>query len=115
MNPLTRIAVRAGMAAAVLLSASFGAKAQAIVYTYGYQVSQDGSTWEFQINGIKGGRVEKIKGGVNFSQDMQCQEIYELGEVRKTDFDLGSGVWYLNKTACDKAKKASSTKSPGSC
>jgi hypothetical protein len=88
---------------------------RSIVYTYGYQVSQDGSTWEFQINGIKGGRVEKIKGGVNFSQDIQCQEIFELGEARKTDFDLGSGVWYLNKASCDKAKKASSTKSPGSC
>ena len=36
MNPLTRIAVQAGLATAVLLSASFGAKAQAIVYTYGY-------------------------------------------------------------------------------
>jgi hypothetical protein len=88
---------------------------RSVVYTYDYQVTRDDSVWELQINGIKGGRLEKIKGGVNFSQDIQCQEIYELGEVRKTDFDIGSGVWYLNKASCDKAKKASATKSPGSC
>jgi hypothetical protein len=88
---------------------------RSVVYTYNYKITNDGPSWEFQINGIKGGKIEKFKGGVNYSQDIECQEIYELGEVRKTDFDLGSGVWYLNKAACDKAKKASATKSPGSC
>ena len=85
-----------------------------IAYTYDYKVMLD-DLWKLQINGKEGGRVEKIKGGVNYVQTLQCQETYELGEARKTDFDLGSGVWYLNKAACEKAKKASSAKSPGSC
>lgn len=85
-----------------------------IAYTYDYKVMLD-DLWKLQINGKENGRVEKIKGGVNYVQTLQCQETYELGESRKTDFDLGSGVWYLNKAACEKAKKASNPKSPGSC
>ena len=36
MNPLARIVVQSGLATTILLFASFAAKAQAIVYTYGY-------------------------------------------------------------------------------
>jgi hypothetical protein len=85
-----------------------------VIFTYDYKAIL-GDPWTFQINGKENGRVEKIKGGVNYIQTLQCQETYELGEVRKTDFDLGSGVWYLNKASCEKAKKASAAKSPGSC
>jgi hypothetical protein len=85
-----------------------------VIFTYDYKVMLD-ELWKFQIKGKENGKLEKIKGGVNYIQTLQCQETYELGVARKTDFDLGSGVWYVNKASCEKAKKASSAKSPGSC
>jgi hypothetical protein len=85
-----------------------------VVFTYDYKVTYD-FIWKLEINGKENGKVEKIKGGVNYIQTLKCQETFDLGLLRKTDFDIGKGVWYLNKASCEKARKAASTKSPGSC
>jgi hypothetical protein len=83
-----------------------------VSFTYGYQASLGPSAWLFSISGQE--KVE-LYGGVSYRQNLSCSESYELGAARAGEFEIGEGVWYSSKRACEKARKTSAPKSPGGC
>lgn len=96
------------------LSFSYTVKAdkKAVTFRYQYRVLYT-SRWLLRLDGDE--KIEDYGGGVTYQQGVSCSESLVLGAVDKTSVSLDAGAWYLTKSACEKARKASSPASPGRC
>lgn len=94
------------------LTLSYKTKDRKMVFVYDYEIFYR-KTWRLEING--NALHEILFAGVQLDQKVICKEDHSIGAMSKTELEIGGGLWYLSKSACESAKKKKAKKSPGSC